>query len=341
MTRRDPAFDEWFDDAVGKDVAAALRQLAPRMLPSQALFELDPDAYKERRSNWLDDELAQAIASDLPEAVVKRNRHRLNDLSECVTRRCIVPFVGAGLSIPSGMPSWHGFLMELAGECRQTSAIRSYLKQGRFEEAATDLVGRLGENGFVERYRSAFRLRGTPQGAVKHLPTLAQRSVVTTNFDGVLEAAFEGTLDPVFLGRECSDFCRCVASGRTALLKLHGDIEKASSRVLTESEYNDAYGKRGEVDLKKPIAVGIRALFSTVTFLFIGCSLGADRTMELFASIADEHDRRTIPQHYAILSWRPGAERHERELNNRSIFPIWYSRDRHESVGVILKCLGQ
>ena len=214
------------------------------------------------------------------------------------------------------------------------------MQKGRFEDAATLIVDRLGATAFQERYRSSFQLRGLPQGSVRSLPRIASGAVVTTNFDPVLEHSFGPSLRPALLGRDSSDFCRCVASGQTALLKLHGDIDNAASRVLTKSEYDKAYGSGGRLDFTRPIPRGLRVLFSTVTMLFVGCSLGTDRTLDLFRHIVNDEDARYLPQHYAILPYRTGAAG-ERFLEERHIFPIWYPKGRHEVLDALLEHLAQ
>ena len=53
------------------------------------------------------------------------NGDYLDDLKERLTGSQpipLVPFVGAGLSMPLGFPSWDGFLTRLAAECRDNPA---------------------------------------------------------------------------------------------------------------------------------------------------------------------------------------------------------------------------
>ncbi|MCR9161684.1 MAG: SIR2 family NAD-dependent protein deacylase [Nannocystaceae bacterium] len=339
MTERDERFEDWFDGEASPDVRRALLELVGRPVsPSRALFDLDLDAYRQRKADWIDARLEASLTDGLPNNVGKRNTARFTDLLDRVGRGCVVPFVGAGMSVPSGMPGWSDFLALLASESGCKRVVTSEMRKGRFEDAATVVVERLGVNAFRERYRSSFQLRGLPQGAVRTLPKIASGAVVTTNFDPVLEHTFGPSLRPVLLGHQSSDFCRCVASGQTALLKLHGDIDNAESRVLTKSEYDGAYGGDGRFDFALPIPRGLRVLFSTVTMLFVGCSLGADRTLGLFRHLVDREDARYLPQHYAILPYRTGAVG-ERFLEERHIFPIWYPNGRHEVLDALLEHL--
>ena len=68
------------------------------------------------------------------------------------------------------------------------------------------------------------------------------------------------------------------------------------------------------------------------TFLFIGCSLSQDRTMQLMLSLANEV--LDLPHHFAFLPTpKNDDERKARQkfLADRSIFPIWYPDGEHDS----------
>ena len=110
MTDREGLFDEWFDSEASSDVRRVLKELVGRAFsPSDALFELDPDAYRQRKADWLDSRLEASLTDGLPKNVGKRNAARFTDLVDRVGRGCVVPFVGAGMSVSSGMPGWSDF----------------------------------------------------------------------------------------------------------------------------------------------------------------------------------------------------------------------------------------
>jgi hypothetical protein len=106
----------------------------------------------------------------------------------------LLPFVGAGLSMPMGFPSWHGFLTTLANECGKTVEIAALLGEGKYEEAAETVEQGLGPAIFNKRVAHTFGERKskdcTLQGPVLALPDLADGAVVTTNFDRILERVF-------------------------------------------------------------------------------------------------------------------------------------------------------
>jgi hypothetical protein len=63
----------------------------------------------------------------------------LDDLQERLTGAHLiplVPFAGAGLSIPLSFRAWGAFLKNLAAECRKSGKVVALLAKGKYEEAA-------------------------------------------------------------------------------------------------------------------------------------------------------------------------------------------------------------
>jgi hypothetical protein len=78
------------------------------------------------------------------------------------------------------------------------------------------------------------------------------------------------------------------------------------------------------------------------SFLFLGCSLAADRTMQTFLKVAQQEGLDNLPHHYALLA-APSDTTKKRVLDERlaeaHMTPIWYPEDEHEYVADILQLL--
>lgn len=340
MKRDDSDFDSWLNRTYDDSIFLALKKLTGQKLdPATALQRLDPSSYEERRSEWFDKNVHDALGQgQFGEELVKSNRERFEHLSDLVRRRRAVPFVGAGLSIPCGFPGWSEFLRLLASTAHAKVAVDREIKRGKYEEAASLLIGKLGETHFEERYRAKFSGDGPPMGAVTLIPAISNGCVITTNFDRMIEAAFGPRLIEKYEGRESENFCRSLSRGEDTLLKIHGDVFRSSTRVLTRKEYDEAYGDGDMIESQLPLPRGLKRVFCNYSLLFVGCSLSSDRTHKLFEQIVTEEGAMYLPYHYAILEWNRQRGR-ERKLADRNIFPIWYPTGEHDAVFTLLSHL--
>jgi hypothetical protein len=120
------------------------------------------------------------------------NAQNLGILASC--RDKIVPFVGAGLSIPFEYPSWNALLLDMAERVGIGNEVRSHAAKLEFEEAAQLVVTTASLNYLDDTLKRVFDHSKLPKplsrGAVQYLPLIAKGPVLTTNFDRVLEAAF-------------------------------------------------------------------------------------------------------------------------------------------------------
>lgn len=260
-------------------------------------------------------------------------------------------FVGAGLSIPFGFKGWQQFLVdqgEVAGI--PPRRVQRRLKQGEYEEAAQDLFDALGgedafQVGLSEEY-GPHKLDGTKlQGTVSFLPTLAIGPVITTNFDRVLEKAFEDAgarFESVVWGASADDDTfKAAFQNKSYLLKLHGDVDKTTNRVLTLAEYQNSYGgvDASAIDFEKPLPRLLKYLLITRPVLFLGCSLNYDRVIKLVKHVVEGSK---FAHHYAIVEQSPQKKvflASQQYFGNHHIRPIWYPKGKHEFVELIVKFL--
>jgi hypothetical protein len=305
--------------------------------PSNVLSSLDPEAYKQQRDEWIEQGLNDGLGSGSPYYEVNRSRFDL--LSEVVCKGRVVPFVGAGMSCRLGFPSWCSFLLELAEEKGVSSRrLKQLLDDDEYESVASTLAESVGRSLFQEYFDRKFRVRAeTPVDAANDaLLQLTSGAVVTTNYDQVLET-LSGKSFAVFNGMQPGQFLRRAREGQRVLLKIHGDLKIPKSVVLLASDYEREYGPSGRIDLNRPLSQLLRALFLSHTMLFVGCRLANDRTMALLKAISN--DEIWDVSHYAIIEAGEESVRIEREryLAERRIFPIWYRKEAHAHVAILLE----
>jgi hypothetical protein len=261
----------------------------------------------------------------------------------------VLPFVGAGLSIPFGFKGWQQFLLTVKSTVPRQK-ISKRVKRGEFEEAAQDLLEALGAFDFQDLLTLEYGAKKLGnvdlRGAVSYLPRLASGPVITTNFDRVLEKIFEDSgarFEERIWGARVLMGQKAVTQNKRYLLKLHGDVEDDVDRVLTLNEYDKAYGAESrpdQIDFNKPLPRLLQMLLTNRPVLFLGCSLNNDRVVKLIKQLGGPSLK--LP-HYAIVE-HPGDKdfpRMNQTFSGYGIRRIWYPRGEHEYVERTLQYLCQ
>ena len=257
----------------------------------------------------------------------------------------IIPFIGAGMSVSFGFPTWKDFLLTQAGLADLKEEVGTLLTDWKYEEAAETLRTVRGDLRFNDTLAGCFdrdlTIADTAHAALARVPFLSTGPVITTNFDTVLEHIFQRAgrpFDRVILGRRVDDAPSQLALNRRLLVKLHGECAFPQDRVLTLSEYAAAYGaaEEGLINLSLPLPNLLKIVIESRPLLFLGCSLANDRTMRVVNAVARGFG--TIA-HYAIIPLpRLPAELlvRDRFLADHGIRPIWYPAGQHDAVAALL-----
>jgi hypothetical protein len=318
------------DEATGKVIIEAAE-----FTPQQILQEISQTTFDEVFYEWCENRKQERL--DKADEILSKfnNDKRFRILKSRFESGAIIPFVGAGMSIASGYPGWTDFLHRLIDE---TSADKDqflkYMKSWQYEEAAQYVFDNMGEARFNEELENEFGHDLRIFGAIRFIPKMFKNSVITTNYDSVIKRCYEADGKPfseTLIGSEAIEFPKLLGEEKNILLKLHGKANSSRNRILTLSDYNEHYQDKEQ--LKKCI----KAL-STRTLLFIGCSLGVDRTVQTLIDIVAESGVDSLPKHYAFLCLADEKERVSRAelLAKANIYPIWYTDDHDESIEALL-----
>ncbi len=179
-------------------------------------------------------------------------------LSDEIIKDRLVIFVGIGLSVSTGIPSWQRIIEELLTkyhiETRDTDLIR--------------LASRLEQKAGALEFREQFaqRLVTKAKARTSFYETLAELNVnkfITSNHDHLLEESFRkrGYFPNVIV--DDRDLHRIDPSRKT-IIKLHGDIDFPRSLIITRHDYaRFRSAHRGFVEWLNTIA-------SENTILFLG-----------------------------------------------------------------------
>lgn len=340
-------FDEIIDDDENEEIQVICKrgtEEIPLAKPSRAFYFGDRNLYDQEARRFDQEEKARILNTDL----FPRNLACFEELKRACQRGFVIPFVGAGMSKSAGCPEWKEYLLGLCADAAlDPDAMRARLEDnGDYEGVMNDLVQCLGVNRFNRDFERDFKTPDEITGAVTLLPKLFDNSAITTNFDRVLEKVYESEgkafIEKVTGRGRANAFFRAIPAGERYLLKLHGNLDNAAERVLDKAEYDIAYGNDGNIHFDCPLPKLLKRLFSSYSFLFLGCSLSADRTIQTFMSVAQKEGQDNLPHHYAILACPADAGRKrmiDQRLADAHITPLWYPEGEHAFIEEILQLL--
>lgn len=297
------------------------------------ILRTDSAAYDEEFAKWMSDRWLPEQNERIERILcVHANRKRFADLCTILKNSQLIPLVGSGMSIPTGLSAWPEFLRVIRKHSTMPeSDLEVLLANCNYEEAAECLSTAMPDRLFDERIEHDLRI-DDPEvicGAVKFLPELFDKLVLTTNLDDLLEKLYDTRklrFSHVLAGNSISDYRKVKGTSERLLLKFHGDCRSRNGRVLGKTEYDKAYCT------ESPIRDELTAIYRNHSVLCLGCSLGPDRTVGLLADTADIDPN--MPKHYAFLQLPNDAnvlQEREHFLTKRDIFPIWYPDDHDES----------
>jgi hypothetical protein len=340
-------FDEIIDDGENEEIQVICRrgeEEIPLANPSRAFYFGDRTLYDQEARRFDTMTRSEILSTE----VFRFNNKSFAELKKAVTTGFVVPFVGAGMSVSAGLPTWTNYLLQLCGDATlDPKAMAERLRiSGDYEGAINDILGRIGLPVFERDFERDFTIPDSIAGPVTLLPKLFNRCAITTNFDRVLEKVYEQEGAPFIetvTGRgNPNAFYRAIPAGNRYLLKLHGKVDNAAERVLLKAEYESAYGQEDDIHFESPLPILLKRLYLSYSFLFLGCSLATDRTVLTFMKVAQELGGDQLPHHYALLECPadPEAKRSiDQRLADCHISPIWYPEGQYQRVEQILGLL--
>lgn len=179
----------------------------------------------------------------------------------------LLVFVGAGLSadrtarppLPSGP--------RLAREIAATLGLRRLLKSRSLEEIAEIAEVKLGRARLLEAVGASLKIQDLPSEGHRLIAELPCNTIVTTNYDSLLERALEDAKRPFRVILSASDLLQSTPR-EVRLFKIHGDLSSIDEMVITERDYYSRFLLPPSV-----LVDALRSALASNVCLFVGYSI--------------------------------------------------------------------
>lgn len=344
-------FNAWIDEGnTPEGTSALLTKLGEVGLshPSKAFFAGDKEAYEqalrayriERRHHILSREyLIDKFGEEGGIHWFERNDRRFNQLIGLLEENLVVPFIGAGISVSAGFPTWANHLRQQGRTAGiPTKKIETLISSGQFEQIISDIEAHHGRDTFAQEIRDAFSKSGSIQDITLLISELFRDTLITTNYDRLLEQVYDTGAEPFVQVINGTAAMEAPINEMVTVIKLHGDIRNPRRCILGKAQYDQAYGE-DELDIDRPIPKLLKYYFKSSSLLFVGCSLNNDRTIQVFKAIKDAAGDFDFPQHFSIEQAPESLTEltmRNSELLRYGITAIWYPKGQYDLIEAIL-----
>lgn len=258
-------------------------------------------------------------------------------------KKCIL-FVGAGLSSKvirsngNPLPTWKALLSELLEYCIDkriifsvsTNDLKQMIKNNNLIMVAQEIQETIGKHDFGEFLQQIFRDKNViPSSTHRLLPKIPFRSILTSNYDNLIEGAYtlhnSGQIPNKFTQDDLLNISSPLRKEEFYIFKIHGDFDRPSSVILGSRDYQKLFFRSPEY------RQFLETIFSVYTVLFIGYGDSDPDLNNILDRLSTIFDR-TLDKHYILLPENKFnfAER-KRLLLDKRLEIIEYETDNHHS----------
>lgn len=223
----------------------------------------------------------------------------VNAFGEAVSAGNGALFVGAGLSVGAGLPTWLQLLKPLQAKANVPDhhdfpLIAEYLANDKKN---------VGREAMCEHILDMIAKSATPTPGHQLLTQVPLKEIWTTNYDELIEQACDAS---TFVAVTDDDI-RTIGTNRRTIIKMHGSVTTkgggaawAEPPVITRSDYE-------QYEFRRPRTWALlRAAYVSKTFLFLGFSF-TDPNIEILLRLARQHSTSVTDRHLTVLK-RPTTD---------------------------------
>jgi hypothetical protein len=232
----------------------------------------------------------------------------MTNLQQVLAQEDTVLFIGSGVSLWAGLPTWPGMIEELAKFIEHHGAnaepIRAEAKRGDLLQAASYGFDQLTKSQIGAFIKAACRYGvAVPHEIHRKIVTLGPRCFITTNYDNLIEQSLKKWMSDRFYGqpvtnRHLTETAEIVhARAIDFVFKPHGDASDCDSIILTREQYRQLL-PQGE---RHAALESLKTLLVSRPVVYIGFGLKDPDFIYLRDLLANTYKGGTR-DHYALMS---------------------------------------
>ncbi|WP_299223184.1 SIR2 family protein [uncultured Psychroserpens sp.] len=216
-------------------------------------------------------------------------------------------FVGAGMSIEAGLPSWGQLITNLIDLAEnkawiskdRISEYRKLQKEGnQFLLLAEELKVELGDD-FYEYIENTFgNPKINPTNTMISILEIKSSMIITSNYDMLIENAYiklNGSMPSTFKYSQSREIANNYWKEKFFILKVHGDAKSdVNGIILSQKDYRKTLYR--EIGYKSIL----QSIFSTKSIFFVGTSM-TDPEFNLLLDYLHESYHGGGPSHFLLI----------------------------------------
>lgn len=221
--------------------------------------------------------------------MIERNEFVKKYAEKCKNNSAAI-FLGAGMSVDAGLPSWKDLFAPLADELDINIDNTHY----QIYDIAQFYANRFGTNELYKKIGKEINRILISSKTLDQLSLMQCNSIWTTNFDRVLENNLTKIGKIINVISKESDLIGCDLNKNINIFKLNGDIRDIQNAVITKSDlekYNEYHNYY--------LAFFKRELI-TKTFLFLGYSFTDSLVLPCISKLGRAFNNNQ-PHHFTII----------------------------------------
>lgn len=236
----------------------------------------------------------------------------INKIREAYNNRKLVIFIGSGISVNSGLPSWENLIDSFASEIQEMSIDKSIDELTKIPQIYYNKHDQTKYFSFVEK---CIDINCKPNDLHKILFEFEPNHIITTNYDDLLEKYVEEEKLLYDIIAKNEDLLGIQSNH--LIIKMHGDVRNKNFVLKTDdySDYNNNFSR---------ISDYVKSLFSTQVILFIGFSAKDPNFRGMFREVS-----KTLKngQHSYLIEVSKNFNENDFSFNKQQGITIIYSND--------------